>query len=256
MIQFRGEAVAAAQASDVLDQPVRLTGPRTWLVLAAVAAVALVGVLWAFAGSVQMPVEARGLLTVPRGSFPIQAISGGQISDVFVRPGDAVRPGGRIAAVRDGGSTTEVTAPTRGQVFAVPIRHGQVVRRGETLAVAEYAGAPDDRLVAVLFVPVAQAAAVRGGQRVDLTMEPPAGSYGMLRGRVTDVDPTMWTKDDIAAFVGDDDLAGLAGPGGPVQRVMVELPRSATAESRLRSRTAVTGAIHQPARRPIDWILP
>ncbi|MFI0424138.1 HlyD family efflux transporter periplasmic adaptor subunit [Spongiactinospora sp. 9N601] len=272
MIQFRSEAVARAQAPDVLDQPVRLTSPRTWLVLAALALVVIVGAVWAFTGTLRTSVDARGLLTLPRGSFPIQAIKGGQVSDVFVKPGGVVAPDGRIAAVRSGGVTVEVRSPARGRVFSVPVRHGQVVRPGETLAVAEYADGPDDRLVAALFVPAARAAGVRVGGQVDLTVESAAaaGRYGVLRGRVKAVDPAIWTLKDVAAFVGDEGMAQLVGgPGpGPVQRVTVELTRSSATASGYawstasgppsgpRSRTPVTGAIHGPAMRPIDWILP
>ncbi|RBQ16849.1 hypothetical protein DP939_27670 [Spongiactinospora rosea] len=252
MIQFRSEAMARAQAPDVLDQPVRLTGPRTWLVLAALALVVVVGAVWAFTGTLHTSVNARGLLTLPRGGFPIQAIRGGQVSEVFVKPGGVVPRDGRVAAVRSGGATVVVRSPAQGRVFSVPVRHGQVVRAGETLAVAEYAGGPDDRPVAVLFVPTGQAADVRAGGRVDLTMEPAAGASGILRGRVKAVDPAIWTSKDVAAFVGDEGMARLVSGPGPVHRVTVELTRASTTPPR----TPVTGAILSPPTRPIDWILP
>ncbi|SDH28057.1 HlyD family secretion protein [Sinosporangium album] len=268
-MQFRSEAMERHQTPEVLDLPVRLTRPYTWLILAAAVAVVAAGVVWAFTGSLRMSVSGQGLLTSPRGSFPVQAVDAGQITDIFVKPGDKVRPGGRVAAVRNGRLETTVQAPVAGRVFSVPVRHGQVVRTGETLAVAEYTGGPADRLVAVLFVPTTEAMAVQDGQRVDLTVKSAAVmSHGVLRGRVAAVDSTLWTRKEVAAFVGDDGLAELLSPAGPVRRVTVELERSPVTASGYvwstasgppsapRARTTVHGAIHKPDIRPIDWILP
>jgi multidrug efflux pump subunit AcrA (membrane-fusion protein) len=268
-MQFRKEALERTHSQQTLDLPVRLTSPRGWIVLAVLAAVVLGGGTWASAATLPRALNATGLITSPRGSFAIQTIAAGQITETFVQQGSEVKRGSRVARVSDGRSETIVRAPADGRVFSLAARTGQVVTAGATLAVAEYTGASAGRLVAVLYLPDASVGSVKPGALVDLSVaSAPVTPFGVLRGRITSVDPFVSTRRDIADFVGDDDLAQVIADGGSARRVVVELLASDTTASgyewsthsgppfKIDSRTSVQGAIEQPPTRPVDWVIP
>jgi len=268
-MEFRKEALARTNTVEALDLPVRLTRPRGWIVLAALAAVVIGGGSWMYAGSLPRTVTGRGLLTSAQGSFGIQSAVTGQVTAVPVKRGSVVRKGETVAVLSDDGRSVAVRSPARGRIFSLSARVGQVVELGNTLAVAERTGTDDDHVVAVLYLSAATAASVRPGGAVDLSVESaPAVPFGVLRGRITSVEQFASKSQDVADFLGDADLAQTLTAGASVRKVVVDLNRSPDTVSgyawstragppfKIGTRTVVTGAVEQPDVRPIDWIIP
>ena len=269
-MEFRKEAVAHSHTQDALDLPVRLTRPRGWIVIGVLVAVMLVGGAWASTAKLPRTVDAVGMLTTEEGSFAIQTVASGQVTDVFVKPGDEVQRDTVVARIDNGTSTTRVRAASAGRLFSVPIRVGQVVVAGSTMAVAEHhdGNAQKDKLVAVIYLPGSTLAAVQPGDTVTLDVAAaPAARFGVLRGRVESVDPLVSTRADVADFIGDEGLAELVTSAGTARRVVVELSTSTTPSGyqwsqktgppfRIGSRTGVRATIQLTPTRPIDWMLP
>jgi multidrug efflux pump subunit AcrA (membrane-fusion protein) len=250
-----------------VDFPVRLTSPRDWLVVLVVSAVVIGGAVWGATAELSRSVTAGGLITSPDGAFSVQSPVGGQVTDVLVSPGDRIERGARIAHVLADGVRTTVRSPADGQVFAVPARVGEVVEPGSVVIDAER-GTAAQANVAVLFLPVSVPAELDVGAPVQLTVQSaPVNQFGVLRGKITSVDPVLSSRQEIADFVGDPDLAtALAGTAGG-RKVVVALDRSGTPSGYLwstrtgppfpiASRTVVLGNLPQPPARPIEWVVP
>lgn len=268
MPQQTGAAKSAPQ-EDLLDgdSPVRLTGPRDWLVVLVVAAVVIGGAVWGTTAELSRSIAAGGLITYPDGAFAVQTPVGGQVTEVLVKAGDWVERGTRLARIWDDGRQVTVRSPTDGLTFSVPAQVGQVVSAGSVVMNAEH-GTSGQAQVAVLFLPATGPAALEVGALVQLTVQSaPVDQFGVLRGRVVSVDQALSTRQEIAQFVGDPGLADtLAGTGGG-HRVVVGLDRSPTPSGYrwstkqgppfpLASRTIVVGNLPQPPVRPVEWVMP
>ncbi|MCW2504784.1 MAG: hypothetical protein JWO79_3068 [Actinomycetia bacterium] len=268
-MDFRRSALAKREVPDDLTAPVRLTPARSWIALATLGAVVAAGVLWGFLGETTVSTDAPGVLSFVRGSFGVQSPGAGQVARVTVSPGDQLKPGAVVAEIVVGGRAVALRTVSGGRVAAIVTQAGQFVAAGAVVCVVERTGTPDDRLVAVLYLPVRSGSPAVPGAAVDLAVDTaPVGSYGLLRGTVTAVEASPDGRAQIAGFVGDDELAGELAADGPARRVTVDLapdPRTASGYAwtnhsgppfRLTSRIGVRGTIQQPPVRPVDWIIP
>ena len=216
-----------------------------------------------------MSVDAPGVLTHPAGTSQVQSPYSGQAEDVLVRPTETVRAGQAIARLRDtGGHVRTVESPFTGQVISAGLTAGQIVHEGETVITVERTDLPDDRLVALVFVPTDRAARLRLGSTVDLSVSaaPPA-AFGLLRGRVTAVSAYPLTEEGLAGLVGGELAASRFHDGAAPRLVTVDLvadPASAsgyawstarTPPIRLASQTTVTASIQLRTQTPFDLVL-
>jgi hypothetical protein len=146
---------------------------------------------------------------------------------------------------------------------------GAVVTTGADVASVERTAHRGDPLVAMLYLSAGSAASVRVGAPVDLeVLSVSKDRYGNLIGRVRAVGHHVQTEQQIAAFVGDTQLAQQFSQRGRPVGVLVRLERSPANTSgyawsssagpsyRLDSMNTVSGAVHLTAQRPIDWLLP
>ncbi|MGK5532696.1 HlyD family efflux transporter periplasmic adaptor subunit [Streptomyces sp. URMC 129] len=268
-MQFRQKALSKLQSPEELDLPVRFARPQGRLVLAVTAVVILAAACWALTGSVSSKLTAPGLLTRPEGGYLLQSPVAGQVTEVLAEEGDLLSPGEPLLTVRTDEGDEPVLAVAGGRLTTLLAGTGSVVTTGADVATLERATGPDDPLVAVLYVPGGNGAAIPVGARVDLTVQSvPRQEFGVLRGRVQGVSPVPQTERQIAGFLGDSDLAAAFTREGDALAVLVELERSdATASGYawstadgppypVDSPTPVTGAVRLTAERPVDWLLP
>ncbi|GAA2452010.1 HlyD family efflux transporter periplasmic adaptor subunit [Streptomyces macrosporus] len=268
-MQFREKALSKLQSPEELDLPVRFARPQGRLVLAVTVVVMLLAGHWAVTGSVSAKLSAPGILTHPRGSYVLQSPIAGQVTEVLAEEGRLVPPNAPLLKVRTDQGHRAVRAPAGGRVTALLAGVGSVVETGADVATVERVEGPDDPLVAMVYVPADSGATIPEGARVDLTVQSvPQPEYGVLRGRVAQVGRTPQTRRQIGAFLGDEALAERFTRQGDPVAVLVRLERSESTESgyawssadgppyAVDSRTPVTGAVHLPAQRPVEWLLP
>ncbi|WP_053689199.1 HlyD family efflux transporter periplasmic adaptor subunit [Streptomyces sp. WM6372] len=269
-MQFRQKALSRLQSPEELDLPVRFARPQGRFVLAVTALVMTAAGFWAFTGSVSSKLSAPGILTRAQGSYLLQSPYSGQVTAVLAKEGQALTPGTPLLQVSTEQGDRTVRVVAGGRVTSLAAKTGAVVTTGADLAVLERPGGADDPLVAVLYVSGgAGGAELRAGAAVDVDVQSaPRQRFGVLRGRVKEVGRTPQTQEQIAGFLGDARLAAqFARQGNPVA-VLVQLERSSATPSGYRwstaggppypldSTTPVTGAVHLPAQRPVDWLLP
>ncbi|MEU4129587.1 HlyD family efflux transporter periplasmic adaptor subunit [Streptomyces wuyuanensis] len=164
---------------------------------------------------------------------------------------------------------TVVRTLAAGRVTSLVATIGAVVTTGADVAVLERVDDGRSPLKAMLYLPADNGTAVPVGARVDLTVQSvPSQRYGVLRGRVKAVGRTSQSRQQIAGFLGDGQLAEQFSRQGRPVAVLVELDRSPRTESgyawssadgppyAIASMTPAGGAIRLADQRPIDWLLP
>ncbi|MCZ7456875.1 HlyD family efflux transporter periplasmic adaptor subunit [Streptomyces sp. WMMC940] len=164
---------------------------------------------------------------------------------------------------------TLVRTLAAGRVTSLVATIGAVVTTGADVAVLERVGNARSPLKAMLYLPADNGTAVPVGARVDLTVQSvPSQQYGVLRGRVEAVGRTSQSRQQIAGFLGDGQLAEQFSRQGRPVAVLVELDRSSRTESgyawsssdgppyAVESMTPAGGTIRLADQRPIDWLLP
>jgi hypothetical protein len=267
-VEYRQQALAKAQAAEHLSNPVRLIRPQTWVVLLVVCLVVLGGCFWAVAGSLPRTVTAPGILTHGLGAYSVHSTAHGQISEVLIKRGGAVTAGAPVMKLFDSDQTIVVRAVAAGRVTEVLAALGQYVTVGARLATVEPVDPTNDQLLAVLYVPIEGAASIRTGAAVDLSVNAvPRATFGVLRGTVTSIWEFPQTRDEISQFLADDQLADQFTANGPPLKVAVSLIASPDTVSglawstgkgpphRIESRSLVSGSVHLPAVRPVDWLV-
>ncbi|MDX2708031.1 HlyD family efflux transporter periplasmic adaptor subunit [Streptomyces sp. PA03-6a] len=268
-MQFRQKALAKLQSPEELDLPVRFARPQGRLVLSVVILVMAAASSWAVNGSVSSKLSAPGIIGYGQGSYVLQSPVAGQVTRVLAEEGERLPADAPLLSVRTPRGDTVVRTVAAGRVSALVASIGTVVTVGSDVATVERAARTGDPLVATLYVPATGASSVPVGAAVDLAVESaPQARYGVLRGHVRAVGRTSRTARQIAADLGDPQLAAQLTRAGRPVAVVVTLDASSRTPTGYRwskgdgpsyeldSMTLATGAVHLAAQRPIDWLLP
>jgi multidrug efflux pump subunit AcrA (membrane-fusion protein) len=268
-VQFRQQALAKLQSPEELDLPVRFARPQGWLVLTVTVAAMAAASVWAVTGSVASTVGAPAILTHGEGSYILQSPVAGQVTAVLAKEGDRLSANTPVLKVRTSQGDSIVRTVAAGRITALAASIGQIIQTGANVAAVEKVAHASDPLYAMVYVPAENAASIPANARVDLTVESvPAQEYGVLRGHVKSVDRTAQSAQQIAAFLGDEQLGEqFTGKGRPVA-VLVRLDTSSGTKSgykwssadgppfALSSMTLATGSIRMADQRPVDWLVP
>ncbi|KMS68548.1 hypothetical protein ACH49_27160 [Streptomyces leeuwenhoekii] len=268
-MQFRQQALAKLQSPDELDLPVRFARPQGWLVLSVTVVAMAAASVWAVTGSVASTVSAPAVLTHGQGSYVLQSPVSGQVTAVLAEQGERLPAGAPVLKVRTAEGETVVRALGAGRVSALAATVGQIVQTGANVAAVEKVAHARDPLYATVYVPAENAAEIRAGAAVDLTVQSvPSQEYGVLRGHVKSVDRSAQSAQQIGAFLGDSQLGEQFTKEGRPVAVTVRLDTSSATKSgyewstaggppyALTSMTLATGSIRLADQRPVDWLLP
>lgn len=96
---FRKVSLDRLASPEQLDQLMRVTDARGWIVLAAMAAVFLMAVVWGITGTLPEDVAGEGILIRSGGVYEVIPSAGGRVTDVAVGVGDEVTEGEVVARV-------------------------------------------------------------------------------------------------------------------------------------------------------------
>lgn len=98
---FRGAALDRLNSPEQLDQRIRLIPPAMRLMAVAAAAIIVAGLVWAVYGTIPTRASGRGiLLSDGKGSFAVEPVTSGPVTELLVKRGDHVRAGTVIARIR------------------------------------------------------------------------------------------------------------------------------------------------------------
>lgn len=96
---FREKAIARRGQTEPLDSLLRVTAPREWIILCALAIALLSVATWAIFGSIEQKVAATCILAMPGQRHAIISPESGTVTEVFVRNGERVEREQRIARI-------------------------------------------------------------------------------------------------------------------------------------------------------------
>ncbi len=96
---FRKTALARLASPEQIDQLMEVTDARGWWTLAAIGALIVSALAWSIVGRVPTTVQGTGILLREGGVFDVQTIAGGQVTQLQVVEGQAVKAGDLIARV-------------------------------------------------------------------------------------------------------------------------------------------------------------
>jgi len=99
-IEFRKEALERLQSPDHLDRPFVLIERRIWLIVVVGVVLTAATVIWAFLARLPVEVEAAGLFLLEGELTQIVAEGEATIVEVFVKDGDDVAKGQRLARLQ------------------------------------------------------------------------------------------------------------------------------------------------------------
>lgn len=98
-VVFRKVALDRLSSPEQLDQLMRVTDARGWIVLAAMAAVFVTAMAWGITGSLPEDVAGEGILIRSGGVYEVIPSAPGRVTDVAVNEGDEVTEGEVVARV-------------------------------------------------------------------------------------------------------------------------------------------------------------
>src|SRR5216684_7008245 len=97
---FRDAALERLNSPEQLDQRIGVIPPAMRLLAASTAVIIVAALAWAVFGSVPTQVVGRGvLLSDKEGNFVVAPISSGLVLEMFVKPGDNILAGAKIASI-------------------------------------------------------------------------------------------------------------------------------------------------------------
>jgi hypothetical protein len=265
-MEFRKQALDKLQSPRSIDSPVQLAGSRSLMALALVAVLIVAGVVWACTGSVGRQLSAPGILTHAEGTTYLQSTYQGQITGVFADTGSTFPVNTPLFTIQDGTRQYTIRSMTGGRVISLLGKVGQVINRGTQLAVIERIQQQDDPLAAMVYLPQGSAGLIQVGSEVDLSVDSaPSSQFGVLRGTVQSIDQFPEVEQQIANYLGDDQLARTFSAEGQSIGVLIKLTPARTVSGLawsnhsgppfpIDSRSRVSAAIHLPPIKPIDWV--
>jgi multidrug efflux pump subunit AcrA (membrane-fusion protein) len=267
-VQFRQQALSKLQSPEELDLPVRYARPRGWLVLTVTLVVMVAAAWWAIAGTVSSKLTAPGVITHAQGSYVLQSPVAGQVTQILAKEGQMLPRGAPLLKVHTQSGDQAIRTVAAGRVTTLVAKIGSVVTTGADVATVEKISRPHEPLIAMMYVPGSSSSDVRVGQSVDLTVQSaPTQQFGVLRGHVRAVGQGPQSRQQIAGYLGDKQLAAQFSKQGHPVPVLVRLDRAHT-KSGYRwstaggppqapsSMTQASGAIRLDAQHPVDWLLP
>lgn len=210
-----------------------LTRPAV-LALIGVVVVIAGGIVWAVLGAAPDTVAGRAVLG-PRGDIHlIRAPVSGTVEDLIASGGQRMQQGSEIVHLRTpDGSLVVVRSPRGGDLVDVRVASGAAVRAGDTIALI--IDSIRARL-AIAFVPIGPVQGVRRGMKTFVAPDDvPASQYGMIEGVVSGVSLTPVTSQRVTAVLrGNTALAEYFTSKGPVFEVRIRLLRDRATPSGLR----------------------
>jgi multidrug efflux pump subunit AcrA (membrane-fusion protein) len=273
--QYRREALKKLSSPEQLDSLMTVTTPINWLALATMGVLLLSVVLWGIFGKLPVSVEGPGILLKPQALTEVVSLSGGQVVEILVKPGELVPKGTLVARIQPANlfpktARVDIQSSVAGTVAKVVAQPGAYVQPGDPLIeVTSEVG----ELEAYLFLPLDKGKKVRPSMKARIDPSTvKADEYGHMIGTVKSVAQYNSSREELVEILGSEDLADAMASGGTYQAtpllVRVRLEQDLNAPSGfkwsskegpnfgIREGTVIAGKIVTDTQRPVDMVIP
>ena len=266
---FSQEALDKLRSPEKLDTIMPITTPISWMGLISVLVMMIAVVLWSIFGAFTVKADGMGLIMDSSGVANVTAASGGRLVKLYVKSGDTVRKGEKIAHIvqaQEGANTQmaqympELATSDRdamnkvhqydaqryqkdvaefvyssydGIVDEMMIEEGAVVGSGVSICTVRMTGGRDE-LKGVLYVPVDKGKRIEPGQTIQLVPNGVDVSMsGSLLGTVRSVSQYPVSTQAVQKHLGNDHLAQwiLQTQQSAVMEVTFDLVKDPSSES-------------------------
>lgn len=96
---FRQEAIDRIESPERLNEMVKITNSRNWIVLFTILGIIISVIAWSIFGQLSYSIKGQGILLQLGGIQEVSAISNGKVAQTFVEPGSIVNKGDIIAYI-------------------------------------------------------------------------------------------------------------------------------------------------------------
>ncbi|MEH2407832.1 NHLP bacteriocin system secretion protein [Nostoc sp.] len=96
---FREEALEGLNSPEELDRLMQVISHQAWMPLVSMGFLVFVAATWSVVGRIPLTVTGSGVLIRPRNVVQFQALGGGQLLTLNIKPGDTVRQGQVLATI-------------------------------------------------------------------------------------------------------------------------------------------------------------
>ncbi|MBO3458647.1 NHLP bacteriocin system secretion protein [Aetokthonos hydrillicola Thurmond2011] len=94
---FRKESVERLASPERLDQLMQVVNPKSWLPLAGMSSILTTAFVWSIYGRIPVTLDGQGVLIYPHKVLPVQSKSSGQLVALNVKVGDVIKKGDTLA---------------------------------------------------------------------------------------------------------------------------------------------------------------
>lgn len=95
---FRNTALERLSTPERLDELIKVTNPRSWMLLLGFALIIGTAIFWSLEGTIKTRVSGQGML-LGSGVFDVVPISTGQITQLHIKTGDTIKEGDVVAEI-------------------------------------------------------------------------------------------------------------------------------------------------------------
>ena len=181
---FRVEALTRQGGSENLNELLRVTSARSWMVVAALGAVLLLVLAWGLFGRISERMTLDCALVLAGERHAIASPATGSVTEVYVHTDQVVMAGSLLARiwVPDIDRHIELISPFEGTIADHELELGRVVGVGE--AAAWVRASVENQFEAVVYVPITQARRLEAGMEATVVRLDDATAARPLRASV------------------------------------------------------------------------
>ncbi|MEL7564536.1 MAG: NHLP bacteriocin system secretion protein [Dehalobacterium sp.] len=96
---FREASLKQLSSPEQLDERIKVTSSRAWLLLIAIGCIVLSAIVWGLWGSIPTKIGGQGILLNNGGVFSVRHHTSGQVTDIRFKLGDMVKKGDILARI-------------------------------------------------------------------------------------------------------------------------------------------------------------
>lgn len=221
---FNKEALSALDDHNEAEEMARVASPKLKIVLGAMLAMVVVAVYWCTFGTVNDKVMTQGIVFPFKEVTPVNNSLDGTIEQVFVKPGQSVKGGAVLLAIRHAADTaTTIIAPHNGIVLNT-LTEGDQVNSHESVAWILPNDTETNGREILCYVTFDNLRKLKPGQQVQVT---PADlqreNWGYAYGEIVGIEQYPTTKQDIRRRLKLEPLSSFIADGQAVYEVRVVL---------------------------------
>ncbi len=236
---FRKASLEKLSSPEQLDQTLKITSPRGWVILAGLWVIILGAIIWSIISTIPTTATAEGIIIRKDGLNPIVIYNTGTIETLLIKQGQYIYAGTPVAYIRTPqGTVSLATSSIEGLVTELWALPGSIVTPGASIAVTEFSQKP---LIGVMYVNIQRSKEIMPGMEVYMTLtDVPSVKYGVLVGHVRNVSSYPASTQGLKALFNSDLLISLFEKESPAVEVIITLKQNEMTQSHYEW-TTVTG---------------